>query len=277
MRLLELTSDVVFKAFMLSNKNKLYKAKLLSVITKIPEKEFLKASYQSLELPISFSSDKIYKTDIIVKISNYIINIEMNRDYYKGLFIKNSMYYNKLKSEDLEIGENYINVKKIIQINFDNFSKYNGNKLIYKFKMLEVNTYEEEYENEIESYHIDLAYLNNKCYNELNDEEKIIYLFHEKEIDKMRSENYMNEAIDEIERISNDKKIIGLYDKEAVEKKILNSRLIEAREEGEISGENKKEKEVALNMINMGLDDNTIIKSLNISKEDLDNIKGSRL
>ena len=30
-------------------------------------------------------------------------------------------------------------------------------------------------------------------------------------------------------------------------------------------------------MINMGLDDNTIIKSLNISKEDLDNIKGSRL
>lgn len=277
MRLLELTSDVVFKAFMLSNKNKLYKAKLLSVITKIPEKEFLKASYQSLELPISSSSDKIYKTDIIVKISNHIINIEMNRDYYKGLFIKNSMYYNKLKSEDLEIGENYINVKKIIQINFDNFSKYNGNKLIYKFKMLEVNTYEEEYENEIESYHIDLAYLNNKCYNELNDEEKIIYLFHEKEIDKMRSENYMNEAIDEIERISNDKKIIGLYDKEAVEKKILNSRLIEAREEGEISGENKKEKEVALNMINMGLDDNTIIKSLNISKEDLDNIKGSRL
>lgn len=89
----------------------------------------------------------------------------------------------------------------------------------------------------------------------------------------MPAENYMNEAIDEIERISNDKKIIGLYDKEAVEKKILNSRLIEAREEGE----NKKEKEVALNMINMGLDDNTIIKSLNISKEDLDNIKGSRL
>lgn len=139
--------------------------------------------------------------------------------------------------------------------------------------MLEVNTYEEEYENEIESYHIDLAYLNNKCYIELNDEEKIIYLFHEKEIDKMRSENYMNEAIDEIERISNDKKIIGLYGKEAVEKKILNSRLIEACEEGE----NKKEKEVALNMINMGLDDDTIIKSLNISKEDLDNIKGSRL
>ena len=96
--------------------------------------------------------------------------------------------------------------------------------------MLEVNIYEEEYENEIESYHIDIAYLNNKCYIELNDEEKIIYLFHEKEIDKMGSENYMNEAIDEIERISNDKKIIGLYDKEAVEKKILNFRLIEARE-----------------------------------------------
>ena len=75
------------------------------------------------------------------------------------------------------------------------------------------------------------------------------------------------------EKIINDKKIIGLYDKEAVEKKILNSRLIEACEEGE----NKKEKEAALNMINMGLDDNIIIKSLNISKENLDNIKGSRL
>lgn len=276
MRLLELTSDVVFKAFMLSNKNNLYKAKLLSVITKIPEKEFLKASYQSVELPISSVSDKIYKTDIIVKIANHIINIEMNRDYYRGLFTKNSMYYNKLKSEDLDVGESYIYVKKIIQINFDNFSKYNGNKLIYKFKMLEVNTYEEEYENEVECYHIDLAYLNNKCYNELNNEEKIIYLFHEKEIDKMRSENFMNEAIDEIERISNDKKIIGLYDKEAVEKKILNSRLIEAKEEGENLGEKKKIKEIALNMIDIGMDDNIIIKSLNISIDDLNNIKENR-
>ena len=38
-KLLELTSDVVFKAFMISEKTNRYKARLISLITNIPESE----------------------------------------------------------------------------------------------------------------------------------------------------------------------------------------------------------------------------------------------
>ena len=41
-KILELTSDIVFKSFMLSEDTKEYTARLISLITKIPEKEILK-------------------------------------------------------------------------------------------------------------------------------------------------------------------------------------------------------------------------------------------
>ena len=85
MRLLELTSDAVFKAFMMSEKTKDYKARLIHLITGIPEEDLKEATYESNELSINNKNDKVYKTDIIVKIENHIINIEMNQSYYKGL------------------------------------------------------------------------------------------------------------------------------------------------------------------------------------------------
>ena len=99
MQLLELTSDIVFKAFMMSDNTKHYKAKLISLITGIPEINLENATYESNELAVTNKNDKVYKTDIIVKVNRNIISIEMNRDYYEGLFIKNATYVNKLESE----------------------------------------------------------------------------------------------------------------------------------------------------------------------------------
>ena len=94
MKLLELTSDVVFKSFMMSEKTKEYKARLIHLITGIPESELLSATYQSIELPVKKKQDKVLKTDIIVNIEKSIISLEMNKDYYEGLFIKNNNYMN---------------------------------------------------------------------------------------------------------------------------------------------------------------------------------------
>ena len=84
----------------------------------------------------------------------------MNKVYYKALLIKNNDYRSKLISESLKSGEEYNNQKQVIQINFDNYSLYKGNKIIYEFKMLEKDTMEEEYDGESISYHVDLKRLN---------------------------------------------------------------------------------------------------------------------
>ena len=251
MRLLELTSDTVFKAFMMSEKTNKYKARLIHLITNIPEDELLHATYTSEELPVNNKKDKIYKTDIIVRVNKHIVNIEMNKDYYEGLIIKNGTYTNKLGSEKYEKGQNYLETEQIIQINIDNFHKYKGNKLIYEFMMREKETGEIE-TNLLKSYHIDLSYLDNIRYNESNELERICLLFKEnnKEIQTiLRRDNIMDEAYEELERLSSDEKIIGLYDAEKVEQKILNTRLESARLEGIEQGKSEGEKNKSMEKI----------------------------
>ena len=152
----------------------------------------------------------------------------------------------------------------MIQINIDDFHKFNGNKLLYKFTMREVDTNELESEF-LESYHIDLTYLKDKCYNEIKDElERICLLFIDKNNEYkslLKGDNIMDEAYEELERISRDTGIIGLYDKEQIEQKVLNTRLKGARlegiEEGKKEGEKNKSIEIAKNMLkkDMGISD----------------------
>ena len=69
MKILELTSDVVFKAFMMSENTKDYKARLISLITGIDEKLLKNAVYRSVEFPISNKKDKIYNKIKYIKYS----------------------------------------------------------------------------------------------------------------------------------------------------------------------------------------------------------------
>ena len=103
-----------------------------------------KAVYTSEELKVNQKNEKVYKTDIIVKVEKNIISIEMNKEASYGIFIKNSNYASKLRSEQLESGESYQEYKKVITINIDNFHTYKGNKIIYKFMMMELETKEIE-------------------------------------------------------------------------------------------------------------------------------------
>lgn len=280
MKLLELTSDIVFKAFMMSKNTNRYKAKLINLITGIPEIDLMNATYESNELAIANKSDKVYKTDIIVKVNKNIISIEMNKNYYQGLFIKNATYANKLESEQFGSGDNYLNYSKIIQINIDNFHKFKGNKLLYKFTMREVDTNELE-NNLLESYHIDLTYLNRICYTECKNElERFCFMFKDniKDIEgEIKMDDIMDEAYEELERISSDKNIIGLYDKEKIEQKIMNTRLLDAelkgKEEGKKEGIQQRNIEIARNMLKKDININDIIEITGLTKDQIEELK----
>lgn len=270
-RILELTSDVVFKAFMMSDKTKGYKAKLIHLITGIDEEKLLEAEYVCKEFPTNNKKGKIYKSDIVVNVENSILNIEMNNTYYKGLFEKNNTYMNKIRSESFNRGENYLKVGKVIQINIDNFSHYKGDKIIYKFEMREQSTGELECEN-IESYHIDLEKLRRVCYTNSEEKEliKVLTMFIAKEMSELeglRSEEYMNDAINELERISRDEGIIGLYDAEEIERKVRNTQLEGARLEGIQEGKEEEKIVLAKKFKDLGVSIDDICKATEISRE----------
>lgn len=306
-KILELTSDIVFKSFMLSEDTKEYTARLISLITKIPEKEILKnAVFNNVELPVKNKSDKRYRTDIIITIVKNIINIEMNREYYDGLFSKNNAYISKLYSDQFDVGDSYTNISKIIGINIDNFSKFRGNKFVYKFLPMEIETKEIEEENR-ESYHLDLEYLRNKCYNndKLSELEKMCQIFIEEDFEHLenlkKGDDVMTKAVNKLEEISKDDKIIGLYDAEAVDRKVWNSKILYAEKIGTERGmekglkkgmkegmkkgikegiekgiekgfqEGKKNNQLMIvqNMLNKGFDKETIIEITGITLDEL--------
>lgn len=275
-RLLELTSDVVFKAFMMSENTKGYKARLIHLITGLEEEKLLEAEYVSKEYPVSQKKDKVYKSDIVVRVENNILNIEMNASYYSGIFEKNHTYMNKIRSESFDRGDDYLEIEKVIQINIDNFSHYKGNKIIYKFTMREENSGELECEN-IESYHIDLENLKKVCYtnSEVNELEKYLKMFiakEESELENLRSDENMNDAINELEKISKDEKIIGLYDAEAVERKVRNTQIKGAKLEGIEQGKKEEKLEIARKLKELGTAVENIAKVTGLSKKEIDSL-----
>lgn len=254
---------------MMSENTKRYKTRLLHFITGISEGLLERAVYQSSELKSKHKRDKTYRTDIIVKVENHILNIEMNARNYLGLKNRNANYIYHICSERIHKGENYIKLDKVIQINLDLFHQFGNTKFVYQFMMREKDTNQLETEN-LESYHLDLLYLKEKCYNkeELEELEKLCLLFVESDLNTLRGEPIMDEAINEIERISKDQNIIGLYDVEKHNQKVINS----VKEEGKIEGITETQKMIAHSLLKNNVDLKLISEATKLSIEELNHM-----
>ena len=269
-KMLELTSDVVFKAFMISEKTKEYKAKLLSEITKIPEEVLIDAKYITKELNPKNKNAKIYRTDIFVEIKDRTtLILEMNNDKYKDVITKTLHYSFRTISESLDRSSNYNDTIRHIEINFNNFSLDKSNRVIKRLGITDLDSHEVVTEL-WKGYIVDLALLRKGCYNE--DEKKLAYLlqlFSEENLEKIKGDKVMEEAMDELERISSDEKIIGLYDVEKREKMIRNSMIIEAEEKGHEKGLKESKIEIAKKMLNDKLNIEIISKYTGLSIEEI--------
>ena len=150
--------------------------------------------------------------------------------------------------------------------------------------MREESTGELECEN-IESYHIDLEKLRKVCYTNSERKEliKILTMFIAKEkseLDSLRSEEYMNDAINELERISRDEGIIGLYDAEEIERKVRNTQIkgakLEGIEQGKKEGieQGKREErlELARKFKDLGISIENIEEATRLSKDIIENL-----
>ena len=129
--------DCIFKAIMLNKDNIDYLKNLIHMITNIPLNALDNIKVENVEYIKNNKKDKGMQSDIIVSINNHIINLEMNKDYYEGLFNKNDAYLYKMSSNEYNENEDYTNAKQVIQINFNNFDYFKMEKEIYCFKYME--------------------------------------------------------------------------------------------------------------------------------------------
>ena len=161
-KIIPMTNDRMFKAVLTSKEARDYLVDIISGITGLP-KENLKRdmTFKSPEHPVSGISESKKISDLVVEVKDGVINLEMNETYYKKLVDRNFEYIVKLKSN--LVGESYNEIKKVIQINFDNFNIYKTEEIILKFEMMNEEKIREKVN--IESYHVILPNARKKYYN----------------------------------------------------------------------------------------------------------------
>lgn len=129
--------DCMFKAIMLAPDNRDYLKGMIHYITGIALSELENITVENSDYLIGHKNDKKMRSDIIISVGNRYINIEMNKDYYEGIFRKDHAYFEKISANVYNHNEDYINAKEILQICFDNFSHFKENQEVYIFSYKE--------------------------------------------------------------------------------------------------------------------------------------------
>ena len=129
------TSDIMFKTLLRNNRK--YLSFIVSEITKIPEDIiYNNLKYSPVEFTIDNKREKKKISDLIIELDMHLINLEMNKKMNESIKNRNNLYLDKINVEQYKENKDYKNGKKVIQINF-NEKLYDGDKIIYKFKMME--------------------------------------------------------------------------------------------------------------------------------------------
>lgn len=235
--ILDLRYDFVFKEIFSRKSCRPYLATIINICTGIDKAYLLKNMVLSnTNIPIHSSKEKRSSSDILVKIDKGFINLEMNRTLTEELINKNNYYINQYRVREYEVGEKFVSRKVYIQINIDNYQRFKKeNKFIYTVKLLEESTLEEADPNQI-IYHVNLEYLRNKCYNEINEEEKqfIIFIEQNKEtLEELYKENEeVKKVVNELADMWFDENMVLRYDEEKLKDAIMKELVTKGVEEG---------------------------------------------
>ena len=275
-RVIPATFDPVFKSVLTNKKNRNYLVDLISSITEMPKKIIDKNMIiLNNELGIEHYNSKKMTTDILVEIEKNIINLEMNRYYYDGLFNKNDAYYHKLMGDQYKCGDKKYKAKRIIQINFNNFSNYKRfrtNEAILKFEMRTKTGVVNNSFGEV--YHISLEKIKNKWYNKARKEsltpldKKLLMLCisSKQSLEEIaKGDEKLTMFKDNLEEISNNEKVIGLYDSELAKEYENNCIKKEHEKKEKKLNEMKEEIDLAKEKLNLEKEE------INLEKEELNN------
>ena len=234
-KIIPMTNDRMFKAVLTSKEARDYLVDIISGITGLPKEDLKRdMTFKNSEHPVSGISESKKISDLVVEVKDGVINLEMNETYYKKLVDRNFEYIVKLKSN--LVGESYNEIKKVIQINFDNFNKYNDERIVIKFEMMDETGIKEGVS--LESYHVILPNVKEKYYNEREKDElvrKLVILVEERdeELQKLIDANMELRPVGKkMVEISRDEELNGIYDREEHERRVRNSLIEDALEDG---------------------------------------------
>ena len=117
-----LKDDVLFKKVFLSNKNLL--KNFLAVNLDIDENSIKYLEYLNAELPPEFAEKKLCKLDLLVKLNDSLINVEIQCRKAEFIEERAITYWARLFSPNLNAGKNYSTSTKTIVMFFLDYKMF---------------------------------------------------------------------------------------------------------------------------------------------------------
>ena len=252
-----LINDVISKKIFIQSPK--YVKSLIEEITekKISDLKLIHPSVSKSKALVNGCVDLAYETE------DAYYNIEINKNYSKKLEKKNMSYIYHLGLRDLHEAKDYEKMKRVIQININNYDRFKENEIYYPTKLINERTKTVRNE-EIEIYDINLEYLKKVVYNDIKKNKlmKYLYIFVEEDNEKIKEIMKGDEIMEELEKIRKEVlenfDVLLYYDKEKLEREI-------AKDEGIDIGK----RDTANNLIKEGIDLITIAKATNININEL--------
>ena len=280
-------NDRAFKeVFLKPNNSDLLKA-LLEFILKI---KIDKLEIKKTELLSGNVNIKDKRVDAIVHTGNKKIEIEINSQNKNYLHTRSTAYICNIYQSNASVGDTYNEDTDIIQVNLTwGLGKNNEEMKIYKI----MNEKGELYVKNFIIYEINMDYYDKIWYSKNEDEIKknqymIMLDLDKKELKNMPKDKIVDKYITNVTIVNDDPEFQKYMSEEEDKKKIQNSLLSEAKEEG-ISqgieqgytsgindgiskGENKKSIEIAKNLLSMNMPLEDISKATVLSIEEINKI-----
>ena len=264
-------NDRAFKeVFLNPNNSDLLKA-LLEFILKI---KIDKLEIKKTELLSGNVNIKDKRVDALVYTGNKKIDIEINSQYEKYLNPRNTAYICNTYQSHTLVGKEYNQQTDIVQVNLtwglgeeDVMTKYmimseNGKLFVKNFIIYEIN----------------MDYYNKLWYSKNEDEiKKNLYLImldlDKKELENMPKDDIVDKYITNVTIVNDNPEFQKYMSEEEDKKKIQNSLLSEARENGINDGISKEKVSIAKNMLNKNISIEDISDITGLSVEAIENIK----
>src|SRR5574344_2453092 len=157
---------------------------------------------QDIELVQTDVSDNInlknVELDSCFENENGVYNIEINYTKYNTLKVKNTIYLCHLLIRQTRPGQDYDNVKRIYQLNINNFDIFGKNRLLYTSKIMETELHLVR-DDLFVIADVNVDYLSKMDYNIIRKEkenslEKLLYIFSCNDFNKL-DQIYLNDEI----------------------------------------------------------------------------------
>ena len=207
--------------------------------------------------------------DLLIKADNKLINVEVNSGFYEGMHRRNFSYVSGKYNEDVKIGESYLDMNDVMQINFT-WGLPSCYPILGRYKPADVETRIEFVDNfKIYEYNIDkikdLWYSGDKKYEFL-----AILDCNKEELDKIESgDPYMEGFKEKINTLNDNKEYKEFLSAEEDMRKTNNT----FKEIGRREGIKEEKREITMNLLKENIDIEVISKTTGLSIEEIKSLK----